>query len=165
MVHPPHTIIEFIQFKTSNDTDTCISDSFWCVKWVQFEKVRMFCFKLNITKYLQLISQVELILPCTFTRAKSLASMTVPWKNSTWVKCLFSKPSNSRSGRILQRVEPKSIHVSVCVLNHQIHVYTLSITTTPLLLWVYSFNDQNSSGFDLIARFSKVFIGLVKIKA
>jgi len=38
----------------------------------------------------------------TLTRWRSLASMTVPWKNSTWVKCRLNKPSNSKSGSFLQ---------------------------------------------------------------
>lgn len=70
--------------------------------------------KISLTHFVGWTTVWVSFLPFTFTRAKSLASMTVPWKNSTCVKCLFSKPSNSRSGRILQRVEPRSIHVSVC---------------------------------------------------
>ena len=40
-------------------------------------------------------------LKLTLTRSRSLASMTVPWKNSTWVKWRLNKPSNSKSGSFL----------------------------------------------------------------
>ena len=44
----------------------------------------------------------------TLTRWRSFASMTVPWKNSTCVKCRLNKPSSSKSGSFLQH----SVHIS-----------------------------------------------------
>ena len=58
----------------------------------------------NFTHYLEL----EIYLPesqesLTFTRCRSIGFITLPWKNSTVVKCLFIRPSSSRSGGFLKR--------------------------------------------------------------
>ena len=50
----------------------------------------------------------------TLTRCRSLASMTVPWKNFTWVKCLLNKLSNSKSGSFLQHQRQHQLQHITC---------------------------------------------------
>ena len=53
----------------------------------------------------------------TFTLSKSLASITVPWKNSTCVKWRLNKPSNSKSGSFLKYKWIQCYWVELCIMN------------------------------------------------
>jgi len=66
----------------------------------------------------------------TLTRWRSLASITVPWKNSTWVKWRLNNPSNSKSGSFLYNATYTHV-LSVKFIKHNQNNYLkLDVSTS-----------------------------------